>query len=143
MQSLHHTTVVNELERFVVSLVRNRQNRRALLVMVKAALPRARRCAQKVERPYATINFHPYLLQLGYVRFADRFWLSRMRMTYSTFDKLLGIVERVQHPLLVRQTRAHGFGVRDDVHTLFPFLSLSVCLSVFYQDLCTQWIVTW
>jgi hypothetical protein len=127
MQADHQTAVVNTVEKFLVSLVRNRQNRGALFVMAKAALPHARRCAQKVERPHATINFHPYLLRLGYVAFADRFWLSRMRMNYETFEKLLAIVENADHPLLARQTRTDGNGVRDDVQT---------CLLSFFACTC-------
>jgi hypothetical protein len=115
--SEHQTVVVNNIEKLLVSLVRNRQNRGALFVLAKAALPRVQRCAQKVQRPYATISFHPYLLRMGYKDFAERFWLTRMRMSYTTFEKLLGIVENVEHPLLARQTRMHGMGVRDDVQT--------------------------
>jgi hypothetical protein len=129
MQSAHQAAVLDNKERLLVSLVRNWQNRGALFVLAKAALPKAHRCAQKVERRYATINFHPYLLRLGYVEFADRFWLSRMRMSYSTFEKLLEIVESVDHPLLVRQTRTHGTGVRDDVQTcLFSAFDLDLLL---------------
>ena len=99
---------------FFQSLFLSRRCVGALRRLAECSLPREPRCTHKVERVYATVQFFDYLKQLGHHAYAHRWFVTRVRMTPATFEKLLGLVEALQHPLLVRKKRADG-GVRDDV----------------------------